>query len=468
MNKFLFKNADERLKRLVDLIQSTIKESRFEGLVYITGGCVRDLILGREVKDIDIVVDMQNGGMLFATFFAMKTKCYVHDGNPIMYNNSNATLVRLINDEELKDFKIECLETRRKQPKDGETYFNTFYGTIQEDAKIRDLTINAIYYNITTEKLQDYNGTALDDILSQTLRTPGDPKTVLYDDPIKILRIIRFSTELGWDIEKNTWLAMIENAKHITKAPQENISNEIARILTANTPSRGIIKMYLCGLLNKVLPDIYDTTKIYESKNPAVTVFEHTMKVLDMVQPYIEHRLAALFHDVGKIVTDYNRTVSPEKFSSEVTAQELKRMKFPNYVIQTVETAIRYHRVFSQYGEGTIPPDKRIRKVMNLCGDDIGAVMDLMNANNTHVTYNRKVKQVLGILQRIEELEKEDEIVNVKLPIDGNDIIKEFNLKKGPIIGMLLECVKDAYFENPKITKDQCFDVVEKKLKVMV
>lgn len=468
VNQFLFKNADPKIVRLVEKIQSDIKLTQFEGKVNLTGGCIRDLLLGRPVKDVDIVVEMKNGGSIFATFMAIRNDSFVAETNPVIYHNSNAAKVQLYKDVELKDIVIECIESRKHQLGPNMLFFDSAFGTIEEDAKIRDLTINAMHYNISTCELKDFNGTAIDDLANQTLRTPGDPYKVLADDPIKIMRIIRLSTELRWGIEKNTWLAMIANAKLIRKAPQEAISTELARILVAERPSFGVTKMYMCGILSHILPDIYDTTKAYECKNLRMTTFEHTLKVLDMVQPYIEHRLAALFHDVGKVVTDHDRTVSPDIFSSEVAAEDLKNMKFPKQIINSVELAIRYHRIFKIYKKGTVPPDRKIRRLMSLVGSDIGVVMDLMNANNTHCIYERNPKQVLAILDRIEELEKEEDLSNIKLPIDGNDIMTEFKLKGSPVIGILLNAVKEAYFENPNITKDECFEVVENKLKVLV
>jgi len=288
---------------------------------------------------------------------------------------------------------------------------------------------------------------------------------IYQESPIKMLRTIRFSTQLGWGISKDTWLSIIKNAEYITNAPQELISDEISKILLCEKPSEGIRKMYYSGVLDKVLPDIYDTNFAYESKNPMVTTFDHTMNVLDETQPYIESRLAALFHDVGKIVTDKMRTVSPDQFSAEVAAADLKMMKFPNHVINSVETAIKYHRLFRIYQDGIVPPDKKLRKFMNMCGEEIGTVVDLMNANNQHTTYDKKKRQVFDILNRIEELEDIEKMANIKLPIDGKEIMAKFRIKAGPIIGVLLEAVKDAYFENPKITKDECFEVVENKIK---
>ena len=464
MNEILFKNADEKIKKLVKLIQESIKGTAFENHVFLVGGCVRDLLLKIPCKDVDICVDIKNGGMLFANYMAMKHQCYVAGTNPVVFETYGTAKFQLYKNEELKDIEIECVQTRKEQYHKESRNPDTVYGTIQEDAKRRDLTINSLYYNISTEKVHDYNN-GLDDLVNQVIKTPTDPDITFNDDPLRILRVIRFSTRFGWGIEKNTWLGMVKNAHRIKIISQERISDEISKILLCEKPSIGIRKMYYCGILHRVMPDIYDTTYAFESKNPMVSTFDHTMNVVDTVQPYLENRLAALFHDVGRIITGRRRDVNPDKFSAEVAADDLKAMKFPNYVIKTVETAIKFHRGFSAYADGVLPPDKKIRKFINLTGEDLGATVDLMNANNLHCTYGKKKRQVLDILNRIEEMEDAEKAANVKLPINGNDIMKEFKIKGGPNIGILLEAVKDAYFENPNMTKDEAFEIVENKLK---
>lgn len=464
MNEILFKNADEKIKKLVKIIQESIKGTAFENHVFLVGGCVRDLLLKIPCKDVDICVDIKNGGMLFANYMAMKHQCYVAGTNPVVFETYGTAKFQLYKNEELKDIEIECVQTRKEQYHKESRNPDTVYGTIQEDAKRRDLTINSLYYNISTEKVHDYNN-GLDDLVNQVIKTPTDPDITFNDDPLRILRVIRFSTRFGWGIEKNTWLGMVKNAHRIKIISQERISDEISKILLCEKPSIGIRKMYYCGILHRVMPDIYDTTYAFESKNPMVSTFDHTMNVVDTVQPYLENRLAALFHDVGRIITGRRRDVNPDKFSAEVAADDLKAMKFPNYVIKTVETAIKFHRGFAVYADGVLPPDKKIRKFINLTGEDLGATVDLMNANNLHCTYDKKKRQVLDILNRIEEMEDAEKAANVKLPINGNDIMKEFKIKGGPNIGILLEAVKDAYFENPNMTKDEAFEIVENKLK---
>lgn len=464
MNEILFKNADEKIKKLVKLIQESIKGTAFENHVFLVGGCVRDLLLKIPCKDVDICVDIKNGGMLFANYMAMKHQCYVASTNPVVFETYGTAKFQLYKNEELKDIEIECVQTRKEQYHKESRNPDTVYGTIQEDAKRRDLTINSLYYNISTERVHDYNN-GLDDLVNQVIKTPTDPDITFNDDPLRILRVIRFSTRFGWGIEKNTWLGMVKNAHRIKIISQERISDEISKILLCEKPSIGIRKMYYCGILHRVMPDIYDTTYAFESKNPMVSTFDHTMNVVDTVQPYLENRLAALFHDVGRIITDRRGDVNPDKFSADVAADDLKTMKFPNYVIKTVETAIKFHRGFASYVDGVLPPDKKIRKFINLTGEDLGATVDLMNANNLHCTYGKKKRQVLDILNRIEEMEDAEKAANVKLPINGNDIQQYFSIKPSPTIGILLEAVKDAYFENPNMTKDEAFEIVENKLK---
>lgn len=464
MNEILFKNADEKIKKLVKIIQESIKGTAFENHVFLVGGCVRDLLLKIPYKDVDICVDIKNGGMLFANYMAMKHQCYVAGTNPVVFETYGTAKFQLYKNKELKDIEIECVQTRKEQYHKESRNPDTVYGTIQEDAKRRDLTINSLYYNISTERVHDYNN-GLDDLVNQVIKTPTDPDITFNDDPLRILRVIHFSTRFGWGIEKNTWLGMVKNAHRIKIISQERISDEISKILLCEKPSIGIRKMYYCGILHRVMPDIYDTTYAFESKNPMVSTFDHTMNVVDTVQPYLENRLAALFHDVGRIITDRRGDVNPDKFSADVAADDLKTMKFPNYVIKTVETAIKFHRGFASYVDGALPPDKKIRKFINLTGEDLGATVDLMNANNLHCTYGKKKRQVLDILNRIEEMEDAEKAANVKLPINGNDIQQYFSIKPSPVVGIALETVKDAYFENPNMTKDEAFEIVENKLK---
>ena len=469
MNDIKLKGVDKRIVYLIDKLRDIVKDSPFNDKVYLVGGCIRDMLLGKPIKDIDIVVEMPNGGVMFANYITVKTKCFKSGKNPVVFENYGTAKFNILSDEKIADIDLECVQTRKEQYHKESRNPETCYGTIYEDAARRDLTINALYYNITTNKVMDFNkGIGFEDIKNQIIRTPSDPDIVFTDDPLRILRVIRFATRLGWGIEKNTWLGMIKNAHRINIISRERINDELSKILVTEKPSIGIRRLRDCGILHRILPDVYDEKHAFESKNPVITTFDHTMDVLDEVQPIIEHRLAALFHDVGKLITDNDRTMSQNQFSAEVTEHDLKELKFSNDVIKSVCTAIKYHSFFASYTDGFTPPDAKIRRFLNATGDDDAITLDLIEANNLHVAFNKKKQQVFNILQRIDEIEETDKIKSIKLPVDGNDIMKEFNLKKGPTIGILLNTLKDCYLDNPDITKEDCFEIVETKLKTLV
>lgn len=453
--------TDKKVKIIIEKIRKAVEYTKYKNQVYVTGGCIRDSLLGRPINDIDIAVEAPNGAMIVAFLVAAREGCFKHGSNPVTYGRCETVMLRLTNDKDLENIHIEFTQTMKKPCSNGNVV--GCYGSVEEDSKLRDLSINAIYYNISKEQLLDFNG-GLGDFHAMILRTPHKPNQLFAQDPIKMLRIIKTSTELGWGIEKNTWFAILRNYQHIQNVAQEKITEEFAKILLSDKPSQGLSKLYYCGLMKKMLPDIYDLNSVYESPNSTMTSFEHTLKVVDAVQPFIKNRLAALFHDVGNVVNNkYRRAITQDAFSADVTMSELFDMKFSNDIILSVGKAIRYHRAFDSCEENKTPSDKKIRKFVNNCADDLSIAVDLMSANNLHGVEN-KPKLVLNVIKRIEELNAVEEVKSIKLPIDGNTLMKELNIKGGPIVGNLLDAVKDAYLENPKITKKECIKIAKQTL----
>lgn len=463
MHEILFQQTDDKVKKLIGLLKKTINGTLFEGKVYIVGGALRNSFLGLPIHDIDIVVNIEGGGIAFANFFCKMSKCFIENENPVIYKNTSTAKFQLHQSEVFKDIIIECSQTRKEFLHNST---KDVFGTLEEDSKLRDLTINSLYYDISNDRLIDYNS-SIDDIKNMVIRTPNIPDKIYEADPLRILRAIKYSCHYGWGIARDTWLGMVKNAHLISTVAQERITSELSEMLVMDNPSKFIIKMYNCGILDEVLPDIYGIKSVFESKDLNVTTFDHTMLVLDNVQPLLEHRLAALYHDVGKILFERDKTIDIDTFSAEVASHDLKMMKFSRKTIKSVEKAIQYHRHFDKYADGTLPSDKKIRKFLNNIGDNLAVVADLMNANNNHCVYGKKKRQVLDILNRIEELEDAEKAANVKLPINGNDIQQYFSIKPSPVVGIALEKVKDAYFENPNMTKDEALEIVEKLLKTI-
>lgn len=470
MNKLL-NIKDSTIIKLIDYIKDSIKGTLFEGHVYIVGGAVRDWIMGKPCKDIDIVVDIRDGGIGFANFIAFKNGCLISKKNPVVFPTYGTAKFQLLSNEEFAEFEIECVQTRKEQYHKDSRNPSTAFGSIEEDAMRRDLTINALYYNVTTDEIKDYTGRGRYDIAHHIIRTPSSPDIIFNDDPLRILRVIRFATRFGWGIEKKTWLGMVKNSKRILIVSQERITDEINKILLTDKPSLGIKRMLCCNrLLEYVLPGVLFQKHVFQNMYPKVSVFEHSMEVLDCIEPKLEYRLAALFHDIGKLVTYDKDFMFHATAGAPLTEKLMKAMKYPNTTISNVSVAVALHETLSGYRDKEMPSKKFLRKFKSITGKNYDLIMSLIDANNKCQYYGKKPNQVTMIREKIAQLEvKEHKNLSVvKLPINGNDIMKNFDVKSGPLIGKLLKTVKEAYFDNPKITKEECLDLVSDTIKKTV
>lgn len=471
MNELL-KISDTKYITLIEKIRKLISGSIFEGKVYLVGGAVRDAILGLPIKDIDIVVETPDGGIAFATWVAYNTNCFVQSKNPCLFPNYGTAKFQITSDPEIADIEIECVQTRKEKYNKESRNPATAFGTIEEDAMRRDLTINALYYNISTDEVCDFTKRGLHDIENHIIRTTGDANMIFDDDPLRILRVVRFSTRLGWPIEKNTWLGMITNSKRIGMLTQERVTDELNKMLTSDTPSQAIIKLDRCNVLGKVLPSLSISKHVLQDLRPNRSLYEHTLEVLDKSPKRLETRLAALFHDIGKIKTYERNFLFHQNISADMAEEILKAMKYSNAIISKVKLAIEHHEDFSSYMGSSIPRPSVIRKfVSNFNGDDdaLNIALDLIHANNISQMYGKKIKLVPGIRGKIKELDKKNESgKKIVVPIDGNDIMKEFKLKPSPILGTIMTKLKQKVIEDPSLTKEGALKFVEEYLAKVV
>lgn len=451
----IFEKQDSKIKALIEKIRTYTIGTDFEGKVYIVGGAVRDAILGKTIKDIDIVVEKPNGGVEFATFIAKKDNVYVRNSNPVIFPNYGTAKVNLKQDKNIAPLEIECVQTRKEQYHSNSRNPDTVFGGIIEDANRRDLTINALYYNITEDKLEDFTGKGVSDIEQHIIRTPQDPNVIFDDDPLRILRTIRFSTRLGWNIEKDTWIGMINNVSRLNILSQERITDEINKMLLCDNPSISIKKMLYSNVLNIVLPNVDKLRYIGNNE----TLFNNILNGLDESEKLLTTRLAILFIYVGK--TSLNKTIFDNYEDDSITICEsiLKNMKYPNSIIKNVSQIIKYHTYFKNYNENI--PDKDIRKFIYETGELYKQIIDVV------ICMNLVKKDILSyLIDRIELIKsKMPNETKVLLPLSGNDIIKELNIKSGPFVGKIINMLIEKYYENPNITKDECIKFAKNELK---
>lgn len=473
MSTFL-ENAPQDIQYFVQRIKELIKDSVFDGKTYLVGGVVRDILLNeqKEIHDIDVVVEAPDGGISFATWIAYHTGCLIQNKNPCLFPTYGTAKFKILTDPRMSNLEIECVQSRKEKYDRNSRNPSVAYGSIQEDAMRRDLTINSLYYNITTDELCDFTGKGLNDLKNHIIRTTGEPNVIFDDDPLRILRVVRFANRFGWKIEKNTWVGMITNARRIKILTQERVTEEFNKILLSKTPKNAILMLDRCNVLNKIIPSLEKTKHIYQDLRPIRSVYEHTLDTVEKTPQVLETRLAALFHDVGKIMT-YDKNFLFHASAGSVMAEEiLSAMKYPNKTIDVVLKAIEHHEDFSMYANSTAPKPAVIRKfVSNFDGleNALDVTLDLIHANNISQMYGKKVKFVPNLKAKIKELEEKNESgKNITLPISGKDIMQEFNFKSGPLIGTLLNKVKSLYFDSPNMTKEDALNYLREYLKTIV
>lgn len=468
----LLKIDDSKYIKLIERIRDCIKGSVFEGNVYAVGGFVRDAILGKPIKDIDLVIESPNGGIAFATWMAYHTGCLMTNKNPCVFETYGTAKFQILTDPELSSIEIECVQTRKEKYNKETRNPATAYGTIEEDAMRRDLTINALYYNISTDEICDYTNRGLDDIKNQVIRTTGKADLIFDDDPLRILRVVRFATRLGWKIEKDTWVGMIMNSKRIGILTQERVTDELNKILLGDNPSEAMRMLDRCNVLHRILPALTMSKHVYQDIRPIRTLYEHTLETLDKTPKVLETRLAAIFHDVGKLKTYDKGFMYHSQIGADMAEEVLKAMKYSNAIVNTVKKAIEYHEDFSSYFGGTVPRPAVIRKfVSKFEGNDkdLEVALDLIHANNITQMYGKKVKLVPGIKRKIAELDKKQESgKKIVIPINGKDIMAEFNLKPGPTLGLIMDKVKSKVIEDPSVTKEELFKYVQEYITKVV
>ena len=457
LNSNLFRNAEEHIKKLTMAIKSAIKGTRWEGKVFLSGGTVRNLLLGaKNDGTYEIVVEQKGGGVAFATWLTKKINGKSSDSNPVINAEWGLGCFVLEIDDDIAGVTIEAIQTMREWPEAKSGPIGQLFGTLKEDAMSRDYTINALNYDISADTVIDKTGGGITDAACGILRTIKAPKYAFKASPARILRGLRLSAQTGFSFEKRTWLGLVSSSTLAKKCDKIDIRLEMNKILLSDKPSVTLNRMYTCGVLRQVFPDLYDLKDVTESFIANTNYLGHTFRVVDAVFPTIEHRLSALFHDVGQTVGDKCSNQEMDDFSSEYACDILEDLGYKKSLIETVAMAIQNHRFFSVYSDNTTPNTKRIKMFLELCGRDYPLVLDLMNAENRCSCKDPKPKQVLKVLTKIEEIEQKAKEEEDKIPVNGTDVMDMLNLKQGPIIGHIMTRLKRAFKKKEVSTKEDC------------
>ncbi len=427
---------------------------------YLIGGYVRDTILhqwGKTTKkdsgkDIDIVCE--GNGIDLARAVAQKLTPFP---KVAVYKNFGTALVKW------EGYEIEFVGARKESYQHNSRKPVVEDGTLEDDFRRRDFTINALAVSLNKENygevIDPFEG--LPDLKKELIRTPLDPKTTFSDDPLRMMRAIRFATELQFRIAPTTYQALPVNKERIKIVSQERITEELNKIILARHPSKGFKLLFNTGLLQIIFPELTKLQGIDVINNEGhKDNFYHTLQVLDNVAQQTDNlwlRWAALLHDIGK--PDTKRYDPKQGWSfhghdavgAKMVPKIFKRLRLPlNHKMRYVKKLVRLHlRPISLAQEEVT--DSGIRRLLYEAGDDVNDLMTLCRADITSKNkkrVQRYLKNFDFVQKRMEEVEKKDRIRNFQPPISGEVIMDTFNIPPSPQVGKIKSAIKNAILDG--------------------
>jgi poly(A) polymerase len=450
-----------------------VKGTEFEGKTFLAGGAVRDEIMGKPVKDIDIVVSMPDGGIKFAEWVTKKLNRYKEGANPIIFPRFGTAKFNLrdIKDGEvdLSNVDIEVVMTRGEKYEKGSRKPDVVYSDLEDDAYRRDLTVNTLFKDIVTGEIKDLTGKGIEDIKAGIVRTPTDPDQTFKDDPLRMLRAIRFAVKYNWKMPMSMVKALKKNADTLKTISQERIRDELNKMLVTDSPDKALRLLTATGLNKHVIPELDACVGVTQNEHHKDDVYDHILEVVKNTPADVTARLASLFHDIGKPAT---RSVGPdgrvhfyrhEDVGADMAEEIMSRLRYTNEETSTVKNIVSSHMMLKSAGsDGENASDKQLRKFAIRMGKDLGTALKMMHADNvSHSEYSSMPNQIPNVAKKIKSLLQDTGTEKPKLPINGNDIMTTLGIKPGPEIKKYLDAVMNAWYKDPNITKEKAMKLVK-------
>lgn len=422
--------------KIIKAISKSIKGTEYENKVFVVGGFVRDLIMGKDPKDIDLLIDGDinaGAGITFAEWFCKKENIFKKDSNPLVYGLYGTAMFQFMGE------KIECVAPRSEKYQNDSRKPVVSSCTLEDDCFRRDFTINSLFINISNNELVDYSKNGLNDIKNKVIRSTSNPDVIFNDDSLRILRMVRFASKLGFEIEDETLKGAIRHVDRLEIISKERIQDEFSKMITSDNPEFAIRLLFEIGAYKYVFDNLmFESDSKYLAKSiPAA--FERLKMQKDAEHNNLEINLAIVYAHLPNVV---NR---------------MKYLKFSNDVIKKV---CFYLELFDMIHFTKFTPAS-IRKVQYLAK----SYDNLFNACTIFVSVmkgekdSERVEKIINMTKKM--IEKGQAMFGYKLPVDGNDVMKILNINPSEKVKRYLNLLMDMAYANPFITKKECETILK-------